>query len=107
MADYVQLVFDSPAINDGLEWALAVRGDDGTMFLSSPAASDSIQFFIDGTTLIPELRDLRLGPTDTPPGAATACTSGKEVWFYWDDSLNELRVCNGSSRQQVDGGGAC
>ena len=103
--DFVQLVFDTPAATGAFAWNLAVNANNGVMFVSGPSGSgDSIDFFTDGSVLIQELQDLRLSNFNSPP---IACTADREGFLYWDGSLAELCDCNGSSWQQVDGGGAC
>jgi len=46
---------------------------------------------------------MRLLPTDAP----LACGGSMDGGLYWDDSLNELCDCDGTSWAQVDGGGGC
>ncbi len=49
---------------------------------------------------------LTLSPTDSP----LACSAGRATHagrIYFDDSLNEPCYCDGSSWQQMDGGGTC
>lgn len=46
---------------------------------------------------------VRFTPTDTPD----TCNAGTKGSLYYDNSLNELCDCDGSSWAQMDGGGAC
>lgn len=103
-ADYVQLVFDTPAATGSAAWSWLVSGDDGGSFLSTPSAADAVQFSTDGQTLVGALRDLRLAPTNAP----SSCDALREGWLYFDAGLAELCVCDGSAPwAPVDGTGTC
>ena len=48
-------------------------------------------------------RTFRLQPTDSPPSCGAVGKGG----LYYDTSLDEICLCNGSSWRQLDGGGGC
>lgn len=81
-------------------------------FITGGANSERVRLDSDGRlgigTTAPQQQlevntTLRLTPTDAP-GACSGTTKGS---LYYDESLSELCDCNGSSWEQVDGGGAC
>ena len=114
-SDKVQLVFATPEFGDptsGNAWAIVVEAydsadpDDGTMFISTPGFADALQLFTDGTAIIGDLREFRILPSSSPPGACTSALLQGGM-LYYDSDINELCDCDGSSWQQVDGGGGC
>ena len=49
-------------------------------------------------------KTLMMTPTDTPD---PSCATAVEGTLYYDDSMSELCICNGTNYIQIDGGGNC
>jgi hypothetical protein len=80
------------------------------LVLDSGSGSDFLQCDLGGSTKCRidkngtfVSRTFRLQPTDSPP----SCGSVGKGGLYYDTSLDEICLCNGSSWRQLDGGGSC
>ncbi len=108
MGDKVQLVFATPEFDGSPSdaWSIVVDAfdsaspDDGKMFFSTPSFGDALQLFTDGSAILGEQRELQLRRRSSPP---IACTSFlQEGMLYWDQDINALCACDGSSWVPVD-----
>ncbi len=77
--------------------------DDFSIARTSTGTCIAIRDGCDVDIPVLETDTFMLNPTDAPG----TCSSSTEGALYFDDSLSELCSCNGSSWNQVDGGGAC
>ena len=108
-SDKVQLVFATPEFDGdptfGDAWAIVVDAydsvspDDGTMSFSAPGFIEPLQLFTDGSAIVGPQREMTIEPRSSPP---ISCTSLQEGMFYWDDDVNTLCVCDGTSWAPVD-----
>ncbi len=67
-------------------------------------ASVDVKLFVDVDGNLGLVGVIKFTPTDTPTEGCIGATEGS---VYYDDSLNTLCVCDGSSYKRVDTGAAC
>lgn len=91
------------------QWAVA--SPDDTKTLMDWAVGNNASVTNAGTSVM-KLQSsgrltLAMAATLTPTDSPVTCAAGTKGTLYFDDSMTELCVCDGTNYVQVDGGGNC